>query len=292
MPLRLPPLVALRAFEVVGRSGSLRKAAKELGVSHTVVSRHMSNLEAWFGCKLLVSDFNGATLTPKGLEFHRIVSNAFTMIGQSAESLKASRHSELRVWCAPGLAMLWLMPRLADLRAALGQSDIVLSVRDDLIDFGEAQIDVAIHYGSVPLPGIVQEELVRPRMLPVASHAFIRDYPHIKTPADLLSAPLLHERSTLPWQRWFQATGVEPIADLPGQRLHHAHIAMEAALQGQGVALVNWMLVRPHVEGGRLAEIIASDISLDAYFFAAPAAIADDPLVVRLADWLRTEMRH
>lgn len=291
MALHLPPLAALRAFEVVGRSRSLRKAAKELDISHTVVSRHIANLEDWFGCKLVVSDFKGILLTPQGLEFHQLVSNALTMISRGADTIKSANRSELRVWCAPGLAMLWLMPRLADLRAALGQSDIVLSVRDDLIDFAEAQIDVAIHYGSVNLPGVIHEELARPRMLPVASHAFIQKNPQIKRPEHLCHAPLLHERSTAPWRNWLQAAGIESPIELEGQRLHHAHIAMEAALLGQGVALVNWMLVRAHVEGGRLAEIVPSNINLDAYYFAVPAARAKDPVVVRLGDWLRNEMR-
>ncbi|WP_158219251.1 MULTISPECIES: LysR substrate-binding domain-containing protein [unclassified Achromobacter] len=291
MVRRLPPLVALRAFEAVGRTGSLRKAARDLGVGHTVVGRHIATLEEWLGCEVLLSDFRGVQLTARGAEFHRVVSSAFAMIEQGAENMQASQRGELRLWCAPGLAMTWLMPRLASMRTALGDANIVLSVRDDLTDFGTAQIDIAIHYGPYAAEGIRCEELAHPRMLPVASPEFVAAHPELKTAADLLKTSLLHERSTRPWEHWLKASGIDNPGTITGQRLHHAHIAMEAALLGEGVALVNWLLVRAHLNAGRLIEMVPSDIRLDGYLFCAPAEKWDDDLVTRMRDWLRAEMK-
>lgn len=291
MVRRLPPLVALRAFEAVGRTGSLRKAARDLDVSHTVVGRHVATLETWLGCPVLAADFRGIQLTPRGAEFHRIVATAFAMIEQGADSLKASQRGELRLWCPPGLAMSWLLPRLGSMRSAMGGANIVLSVRDDLADFGAAQIDVAIHYGPLDLDGIRCEELVRPRMLAVASPPFLTAHPPLVKAQDLLGVTLLHERSTQPWERWLKASDVDMGAVTPGLRLHHAHIAMEAALLGEGVALVNWLLVRSHVEAGRLAEVFPSNTRLDSYLFCAPREHWNDDQVARLRRWLRQEMK-
>src|SRR5215218_2559553 len=101
MARRLPPLVALRAAEAAARLGSMRRAAVELSVSHAVVSRHIRNLEAWIGTKLLATSRSGAVPTAEGARFIAQVSAGFDLIAAATEELKPARGSgEIRIWCA------------------------------------------------------------------------------------------------------------------------------------------------------------------------------------------------
>ena len=102
---KMPPLVMVRAFEAAARTGSMRKAADDIGVSHTVISRHVRNLEAWAGRKLLETGPRGTLLTQEGAIFHRAVSEAFQIIAAAAVELRPrTRKGMLRIWAMPGLA--------------------------------------------------------------------------------------------------------------------------------------------------------------------------------------------
>ena len=110
--MALPPLIMIRAFEAVGRTGSIRKAAEDIGVSHNVVGYHILNLESWLGTTLILRSPRGITLTPEGRQFHASVSDALARIAGAAARLRPSR-KVLNVFCPYGLASRWLTPRLS-----------------------------------------------------------------------------------------------------------------------------------------------------------------------------------
>lgn len=286
MPRHLPPLIALRAFDAVARRGSLRAGAEDLSVHHTVVSRHVRKLESWLGVKLVDNSFSETRLTEAGKMFHERVSVGFDFITEATLTLRPSGGPELKLWCGPGLNRAWLMPRIEEISRTARVEIVLLRATDHLPDFRRFEADAAIHYGQEYIPYSNFVELFRPRMVPVASPGFILSHPDIHRPHDLLSATLLHEQSSDWWQKWFQANNVDAPANIPGPRLGYAHIAMEAAALGQGVALTNELMAASTLAEGRLVEIVHSEVYMESYFFYASKTRWHEPAISRLRQYL------
>ena len=287
---RLPPLVALRAFDAIGRTQSIRAAGDELAVSHTVVSRHLRNLEAWLGVKLVEA-------RGRGLVAHR-----------GRRSLSCADRS-----CPRG-------DRASDRRPAPG----IASYADHLVLSGSRQPAPAgaparprgassrlgNHPASDPCPlrsflaakqtrrsciwtnaestdRVRAELLTRPRVFPVVSPTFMARYARVETTPDLLDLPLIHEDSTHHWAQWLTLAGLPAVPSLNGPRLWHAHLAIEAARLGQGVALANETLVEDDLKSGALIELLRSDIRLGGYYVIAPTPRWEEPTMIALRDWLR-----
>jgi DNA-binding transcriptional LysR family regulator len=283
----LPPLNALKAFEAVGRLGSVRRAAEALSVTHTVVSRHIRNLEDWVGIKLLTTGPRGIQLTPDGGRLLEGVSAAFDLIQSATESVRpCGRGGELRLWCVPGLAVRWLTPRLNQLQAALPDIEVVLRPTDAVPDLAKRDADVEIRFGQRIGPGIVSEELAQPRFFPVASPAFLAAHGPITSVADLVRMPLIHEESRQQWRAWLDLAGLDSVEQLPGPRVWYANVAAEAALTGQGIALTNRFLAEPDLGHGQLVELLQTDIRVGSYFLHATAERWNDPSIVKLRRWL------
>ena len=284
---RLPPLSAVRAFEAVGRLASMRRAAADLGVCHTVVSRHVRNLETWLGVRLVESGPRGVALTDAGRLYHRTVAGAFDAIAAvTAELRPAAARGHLRLWCVPGLAARWLAPRLADLQAALPGVEIVLRATTERPDLARSEADVEIRFGDAPIGGGRGELLERSRLFPVASPAWVGAAPAITTAADLEGVTLIHEESRDQWRRWFERCGHRPRGDLAGPRLWYASSALDAAVAGQGVALATRLQAADDIVAGRLVELLATDVELGGYWLAASETRWDEPLLGRFRAWL------
>lgn len=286
----LPPLVALRAFEAVGRTGSVRAAGEELAVSHTVVSRHVRHLEARLGIKLLETRGRRLVLTPDGARFHAQIEAAFEQIARATAALKPGAPTTLSIWSGPGIAARRLLPRLPELEALLPAREIMLQPTLARPDWHRREADAEIAYLDGPdrRDGVRSELIARPRLFPVVSPALRAAFPNVGTAADLLAMPLLHEESTDQWMRWFEAAGLERVPPLRGARLWHAHLAMEAARLGQGVALAIETLVGEEIATGALVEVVPSDVRLGGYYLVAPAARWGDPDLNAVRAWVAT----
>lgn len=289
MARRLPPLIALRAFEAVGRLGSVRAAGEELAVSHTVVSRHVRNLEQRLGARLLRPAGRGLALTPEGQRYLAQIAQALDLIERATAELAAPRRRTLAIWCAPGVASRRVLPLLPELEALLPEHEITLLPTLARPDFSRDDADAEIIYleAVAPRDGVRAELLSSPRVFPVASAAFRARHADVAAPADLLRAPLIHEESTEQWERWLHRAGVAELPPLRGPRLWHAHLAIEAARLGQGVALANAVLAGEDLAAGGLVEMVPSDIRLGGYYFLSEAARWDEPGLATLRGWLR-----
>jgi LysR family transcriptional regulator, glycine cleavage system transcriptional activator len=245
----MPPFAALRAFEAVGRLGGVRKASRELGIDHAVVSRHVRTLEAWLGRSLLTRDGAGDFLTEAGQDYHEDICQALTLIGAATASLmNVGERLKLSVWCIPGFGFLWLSDRINDFISENPDIDLDFKPSDVSPDFRAHEGDVDIRYlrswQEAPMAkGLQILELARPNVFPVASPAFIAQMEPIRSPSDLLKYTLLHEDNDLEWVRWLEAQAVTCEDRLPGPRLWHAHLTLNAARQGHGIALANSMLL-------------------------------------------------
>jgi LysR family glycine cleavage system transcriptional activator len=286
---RLPSLIALRAFEAVGRTGSVRRAGDELAVSHTVVSRHLQNLQRSLGVALVRAEGRGIALTSAGQLFHGQVTQAFDIIARATTTIRPAARPTLNIWCIPGIANRRLLSRLPELTGPPRNWDINLQPtlsHPDLLR-GEADAEIVYADAAHTRGPLAAEALVRPRVFPVASPAYLARYAAITGLSDLANASLIHEDSTEQWERWFALAGHTEPVPLRGQRLWHAHLAIEAARYGQGAALANEVLVDDDLRSGALVEVIPSSIYMESYQLVALKERWDDPAIVALRLWLK-----
>lgn len=286
---RLPSLTALRAFEAVGRTSSVRAAGEELSVSPTVISRHLQNLQLELGVELLKPQGRGLSLTPAGEIFHAHVKQAFNVLRMAVREVKPGQRNSLNIWCMPGIANRCLLPRLPELQDQLKGLEIMLQPTLARPDFTRAEADAEIVYlAEAPQePHLRAELLAQPQVFPVASPGFHARYPRIEEARDLLSLPLIHEESTQQWEQWFSKVGIVDLPALRGPRLWHAHLAIEAARLGQGIALANRFLVEDNLATGRLAKVLPHHVRLGGYYLIAPSGHWRDPNVLALRTWLK-----
>lgn len=286
---RLPSLIALRAFEAVGRTGSVRGAGDELAVSHTVVSRHLQNLQRSLGVALVRAEGRGIALTSAGQVFHAQVTQAFDIIARATTMVRPAARPTLNIWCIPGIANRRLLLRLPELTGPPRNWDINLQPTLSHPDLSRGEADAEIVYAdTVDIRGpLMAEALVRPRVFPVASPAYLARYPDIATLPGLARAALIHEESTEQWERWFALAGLPDPGPLRGQRLWHAHLAIEAARFGQGIALANEVLVDDDLRSGTLVEVLPSPIYMESYQLVALKERWDDPAISALRVWLK-----
>jgi len=287
----------------VGRLGGIRRAALALGLDHAVVSRHLRSLEDWAGIALINRRRLGRLLTVEGELYHKRISGALNEIAQaSAELLNTALCDSLKIWCMPGLAFAWLTPSLPLFRASVPGIELELRPTADLPDFMTYEADVAVHYLAGEPPdesgtlreNVTLQEIVRPPVFPVAAPAFKRSLGDIRTIDDLLKVPLIHEESAGHWLSWFAACGITCPENLPGPRLWYSHVAVEAARQGQGVALANQFLVADELASGGLVPLLDEArfpvVTLGSYVFLARTDRWDRPEVAQFRQWLMREM--
>jgi len=298
-----PPLAALRAFEAVGRLGGIRKAAKELGTDHTVVSRHLRSLENWVGTSLVERRKNDTILTSEGKAYHDEVYEGLRVIANATGKLLDGEGAQhLYIWCIPGFATLWLADHLSEFMVQ--NPDIIVDFRptDYSPDFRYKEVGGDIRYlrrwEEEKLPRTVQIfEFARPNVFPVASPECLAQLPEINEAADLLHLPLLHEDNDLEWRNWFLLQNVDVSTDLSGPRLWHAHLTLNAARQGHGIALANPMLLGSRSDDGSLVPVVPrgkpfAPVRFGGYTFIAREDQWNVPATKRFRHWLRERSMH
>jgi DNA-binding transcriptional LysR family regulator len=297
----LPPLAALRAFESAARLGGIRRAAKELDIDHAVVSRHIRSLETWVGTQLIIRNGTANQLTAEGEVYHQEIYAALTAIATATSKLmRASDELSLSIWCIPGFAFLWLSDRLGDFISGHPEIDVDFRPADQSPDFRGKDVDGDIRYlrewEVAALPRVVHRfEFARPEVFPVASPECAARLPPIESAADFLRWPLLHEDNDLEWVNWLQAQKVPVEGRIAGSRLWHAHLTLNAARQGHGVALANRMLLNDDLEAGRLIRLRPAVGEFDRVWFGAYTFLAREdrwnaPAIVRFRRWLQRTM--
>ncbi len=289
-----PPFAALRAFDAFGRTGSMRRAARDLGIDHAAVSRHVRALETWVGVLLVERSQAGGRLTVHGERYHRRVSAALHEIQTAtANIMEPDVSAPLKIWCPSGFAS-WLAPRLGRFRQDNPDFDVEVQPTEARPDFasGEADADIRFLLGrrrpERMFSGVKSVELARPDVIAVASPELLAASCPILEPTDLLGLPLLHKKDDTQWRAWLADQGLPRMHHLPGLRLWYTTMTLEAARSGQGVALSNAALLRDDLAAGRLVQIdVGRPITSGAYFFTTRTDRWLSPPLVRLRRWLQ-----
>ena len=241
---RLPPLNSLRAFEAAARHLSFSKAADELSVTPAAISQQIKILEDYFACPLFQRQARGLRLTGTGAYLVPYTTDAFDQLNHAVRSArKRNESSILTVSVSPSFGAKWLVPRLDSFRRAHPQFDIRLDATDRLVDFEHEDVDLAIRYGAGSYRGLISECLLENSTFPVCSPALIKGKHPLRTPKDLRHHTLLHTEwksasDTAPhWPTWLQAAGVTMEDPERGPRFTTEFVALQAAIEGQGVLL-------------------------------------------------------
>jgi LysR family transcriptional regulator, glycine cleavage system transcriptional activator len=282
--LRFPSIDGLRAFEAAARLGSFERAADELAVTASAVSKRVATVEELLGTALLVRGSKALVLTPAGREYLAQVRAALGLLSSMPQHRRAAqRVHRLRVCAPPTFARQILVPELASFTAA--HPDIELEVVLS-IPFHDAQpgtADVEVRHGDPATPGT--RVLMHDRVLPMAAPALLARLPPLRAPADLARAPLL--RTPLePWTPWFQAAGLDWPEPAEGPRLVDLGLTLEAAVGGQGVALARPTLARHWLRAGSLLPLFGPTSAVPASLYLLLPHEGGDSPAARFASWL------
>lgn len=251
----LPPLNAVRAFEVAARRSSFKDAAAELGVTHGAVSRQIRLLEEWLGPPALFRRLShGVALTAEGRALLADIQPALERIARAAavHGREASGTVVLRVNALATFSLRWLVPKLGRLREAHPDIAIELTTGSEPVDGLAGDYDLIIRGGPDTFHGFEARLLLPERRLPACSPALLRRQP-LDEVGDLSRHTLLHVAS-MPrlWRDWLAKAGhgaLEPAAAL---MLDHFYLSIQAAVDGLGVAMAPSTLIEDDVRAGRL----------------------------------------
>lgn len=296
-PPRWLPLNALRAFEAAARHLSFAQAAQELGVTPAAVSQQVKRLEQRLGQPLFLRLNRAVRLTEAGQRLSAPLGMLFIQMSDLVESAVQTL-PVLEVTAMPSLATKWLAPRLARFNAVCPDYQVRVSGTDLLVDFSRQPIDVGLRYGKGLYEDLFSEKLADVVAFPVCSPSFAEAYrERLSAPNGLTTVPLIHDESSvadpgLPtWPRWFAHAGITTAQIRRILVFESTHMALDAALAGQGVALGLSLLVDDDLRLGRLVRLADTDLpSAFAYWLVCRRDKAEQKGVRAFRDWLKAEL--
>jgi len=253
------------------------------------VSHQIAKLEQLLEVRLFERSVRNIALTDTGREYMSRVSLALDAISAATDNVRKGVRNALYVHAAPSLASLWLMPRLADFAQA--HPGIALSLSSSTVhsDFSSGQVDIDIRYGAPNWPHLHVQPVFEERIQPMASPQFIERH-GIEKPEDLLRVPLIQSVvNVVQWGDWFRS---RKVAFSPGQfayRFDRTSMALDAAVQGLGVALDSSSVAAGHLHHGRLRKVFDERwcIKVQAHFLVCPPRHLQRSEVANFIEWIR-----
>lgn len=285
-----PSLKGLKAVEAALRLGSFAAAALELNVTQTAISRLVKLVEGQIGQRLFERQANSLAPTPAGRSLAPLLADAFRRLDAAVDTVRRATPPGLSVAIGPTFAMRWLIPRLHhfQMRHPGIEVRLVTAIEDDITlrpDWA-----ATIRLSAAPLPGLAAERLFSAVLIPVAAPQIAEK---INRQTELLHHTLL-EVANAPqaWPRWLAASGLDPARFRRRLSFDYSTYAIQAALDGLGIALVRPPYVQDDLDAGRLIRLF--DLALDDpdkawHLIYRPEALADPPFVA-FRTWLLGEI--
>lgn len=298
-------LNALRAFEAAARHRSFSAAAQELNVTPAAVGQQVRNLENWLGTALFTRAGSGSArleLTDAARAALPDIRDGFDRLTLGLARLKeAGARTGLTVSVSPAFASKWLLPRIERFQQACPELDVLLDTNARPVDFHAERIDVGVRYGAGKWPGLVAEHLLDEVMFPVCAPGFPGLVGGMLSPEALAASTLIHDLSMADspdyptWRMWLDASGHTAIKASAGLRINNSAAVLQAAMEGQGLALARSVMVRDDLAAGRLIRPFA-DKGLDcpltqAYYVVYRPECAALAKVKAFRQWLHDEAR-
>jgi LysR family transcriptional regulator, glycine cleavage system transcriptional activator len=288
---RLPPLNALKAFEAAARHEIFTRAAEELCVTQGAVSHQVKALEAELALKLFNRERQRLIITEAGKDYLTVVRDALDRIAVGTERLLQRQNAGvLTVSTSPDFAAKWLVHRLGHFADAHPGIDLRVSATLHHVDFAREEVDLAVRHGEGSWPGLDTVRLSAEQLFAVCSPKLISGRRRLNKPADILNFPLLHLDSRADWTNWLQAAGLDGADVMHGPVLNRASMVIDAAINGQGIALARTTLAAWDIINGRLVRPFSESLRLSkTYWIVCPKATATVPKIVTFRDWLLAE---
>jgi LysR family glycine cleavage system transcriptional activator len=288
----LPLLNALVAFEAAARHGSMTRAADELHLSQSVVSRHVANLERQTGLRLFEHCAHRVTVTAEGAQLAAAIEQGLGHVRDVLDALQQEKRApRLTLACSYDLAVLWLMPRFARVRAAMPGVELRLVTSDSYVDFDATDIDLSVRFGRGRWSGTRSSRLFGEEAFPACAPQLLEEWPALRTRPDvrtLSRVPLLalelDQAGGIDWGTWFRPHGLE--APAPIATFTSYVVLLQAALSGKGVALAWAHVMNEYLDDGRLVRLgdVSARSTSGFYLVARPNASGE---VAALVECLR-----
>jgi LysR family glycine cleavage system transcriptional activator len=288
----LPPLNALRSFDAAARHQSFTRAAEELCVTQGAVSHQVKALETELGLQLFKRNRNGLVITEAGHDYLAVVRDVFDRLELATDRLlQRQRSGTITVSTSPDFAAKWLVSRLGRFAEAYPEIELKLAALMHRVDFAREDVDLAIRHGDGQWPELDAVNLSAEELFPVCSPSLLISNGGLHMPKDVLRFPLLHLDDRRDWLRWLEAAGSSGGGPLHGPILNHASMLIDAAIDGQGVALARTLLAAPDLIAGRLVRPFQAAIPLrNTYWIVCPKATRALPKIVAFREWLLEEV--
>ena len=287
--MKLPPLIAVRFFEATARHRSVREAARELHVTPGAVSQQVRRLEDFLGCALFERLPRGLALTPAGMDYQAACGEALARIGHATARLAAGARRVVRVSCTPDFAAQWLVPRLQLFLQHAPELDVHVNSTHRAVDLLAEDMHFAVRHGLGPYPGLHAEWLLDDDLVPVCSPRLVAPRLWAQL-ADITGPRLLHDGQRDDWRLWCHTQGLAQVDSGQGVVFAGASGAVEAALAGQGFALVTRTKVARALATRALVGLQAPRVAapLGYRLVYRPEALID-PALRRFRDWVVDE---
>jgi LysR family glycine cleavage system transcriptional activator len=289
---KLPPLNTLRAFKVAAHTLSFTEAANELNVTQAAISHQIKALEVSLDKQLFKRGNRSLTLTESGSRFLPFVDRMFSVLEEGADQVMQSDESmTLTVSVIPSFAARWLVPRLGLFIKACPEIDFRLAPSSSLTNFARENIDLAIRHGGGKYPGLDSIHLLDEQIYPVCHPRLLQGKHGLKTPADLKHQVLLHDDGHGDWRTWLLAADVHDVDVSRGPVYTDSSMAVQSAIEGDGVALARSQLVKSDIVRGLLVRPFnISQPSKFAYYVVYPQ---DKPVTAQMSafiTWLQQQV--
>jgi LysR family glycine cleavage system transcriptional activator len=289
---RLPSLNALKAFEATARHESLTKAALELCVTQGAVSQQVKGLEGELGVRLFQRERQRLTITEAGRLYLEVVRDAFDRLGMGTERLLQRQNAgTLTITTSPNFAAKWLVHRLGRFSEAHPGIDLRISASIQHVDLAREDIDLAIRHGDGQWPGMHVTRLCTEQLFPVCSPKLLAPgRGALNSPDEFRRHTLLHVNGRGDWTNWLARAKVDGFDLRGGIVFNQASMAIDAAVDGQGIALARTALASWDLICGRLVRPFPQAIEAPyAFWIVCPKAAADLPKISTFRGWLLRE---
>lgn len=290
----LPPLQALVAFEAVMRHSSFTRAANELHLTQSAISRQVAQLERFLGKKLFFRERRALRLTVSGQIYAEQVQRLLVSCAEATGTLmKHKGGSELTVACSSGVAVLWLAPKLARFRAEHPHVQLRLIVNDSLSSLAESDFDVGIYYLREGAPkGLAARRIYGEEVFPVCSPSYLAG--RAISPEDLPKEILLMledgQRQWMSWEAWFAQNGISTARFQTTLVANHYPLLIQLAIEGEGVVLGWRHMIDPCIKEGLLVRACEGSASLGGGYYAVwPSERAESTTSHTFRKWLMLE---
>lgn len=290
---KLPPPNSIIAFEAAARHESFTLAARELNVTQAAVSRQIKTLEDHLGLAVFRRVRRAVHLTSEGKRLHQAVVAGLDHIAEMVTELQQTgARPRLTVATTLAFSSFWLIRRIPDFRVRFPEIELRIITSDAELDMLAEGIDVAVRYGNGKWQGLSAIPLFTTEVFPVCSRSLLDSFP-IRTPADLLNAPLLEldaaDKSWIDWGSWLQDVGLDARRRRRLLTFNSWPLLIQAAVDGQGIALGWTPYVNELIELGKLVRPIDTVVRpTNAYYLVTPLR-DEDPNCAHFLQWIRAQ---